>query len=154
MHFESICDSECRQEPCHITYTKSNMVVTVHDIAQFIVKIPPEPFTKVTCHPSIRLIEFLVYILSCFGTWFGISVLGLNPLKFISAKSQDKTSDLKSPPVDINCYAFRIHKAEIEISELMRLLSVPRSSRMSPKNSNLDKRAPVSHLFPFYDKLC
>ena len=29
----------------------------------------------------MQLVEFLVYVLSCLGVWFGVSVLNLNPLR-------------------------------------------------------------------------
>src|SRR5688572_27676241 len=49
----------------------------------FIINLPREPAMTINHLPELRLVEFLVYIFSCFGTWFGLSILHLNPLKLV-----------------------------------------------------------------------
>lgn len=51
--------------------------------------IPSEPSIKVTSKEILSKTEFISFILSTFGTWFGISVLALNPFKFAKKKPKD-----------------------------------------------------------------
>ena len=43
------------------------------------VMIPEEPWINVVYKPIMTSTEYVTYVLSCFGTWFGLSALTLNP---------------------------------------------------------------------------
>lgn len=45
-----------------------------------------EPFINVRYKPAILFVEFLVYMLSTVGIWFGVSVYTLNPARCIKRR--------------------------------------------------------------------
>lgn len=42
---------------------------------------PSTPDTIISAIPSFPLTEYLIYIMSCVGSWYGLSVIGLNPAR-------------------------------------------------------------------------
>ena len=85
---EDKCNSICKTDDCDFDFTvtrveqvpkskESNLVITVN--------IPNFPKESVTYSSRLSLIEFLVYLLNCFGIYFGISVFSLNPFRIFSS---------------------------------------------------------------------
>lgn len=56
----------------------------------FIVAVPREPSYKINFQIKLTVTEFIIYVLSCFGTWFGLSVVSLNPFALDWFKNKEK----------------------------------------------------------------
>ena len=54
--------------------------------------LPSVPHISVYAVPLLTLIEYIVQLGSCFGIWFGLSIVSLNPMKIL--QSTDSTSRL------------------------------------------------------------
>ena len=76
---------------------------------EFFTFIPSEPSIIVKSKEILTMTEYISFVLSTFGTWFGISVLALNPFK-INIKRKNDTNDLdghgKIGKSDENCRKF------------------------------------------------
>lgn len=81
-NIEDKCHLACYRPACFESYTVTKLNVITRDAAEeFVVKIPQEPSCEITHTPAVKLVEFVVFILSSLGCWFGISMLGLNPFQ-------------------------------------------------------------------------
>lgn len=45
----------------------------------FVVNVPQEPSYDIAYYPKLSMTEWLIYVFSCLGSWFGVSMMGLNP---------------------------------------------------------------------------
>lgn len=86
---ETFCKGVCKKATCKLSYSITRMVVT-YDRAPttVVVKVPPEPFVIIAYKPAVPLVEFITIVLSCFGTWFGVSILGLNPVTILRKRKK------------------------------------------------------------------
>jgi len=48
------------------------------------VELPNRPLTAIEHKPQLLINEYIIYVMSCLGTWFGICFLDLNPFKSTS----------------------------------------------------------------------
>lgn len=81
IHFKELCILACHEANCKESYTITKTTSKDHwESMVLIINIPREPTMKIEHVPELKLVEFLVYIMSCFGTWFGLSILHLNPV--------------------------------------------------------------------------
>lgn len=101
--FYEECDSECHHPDCSDTnyFTRTRYKPSNGNLA-FDAYLPNEPSIKVISKEMLTFAQFASIILSTFGTWFGISVMALNPFKLKSfQKSNCKVrtdSFPKTPP--------------------------------------------------------
>lgn len=70
------CSMLCKRVQCHnIDYVP----IMIHTIQQNVLEISlqasPDPLFKTVSEPKINWIDYVTYILSCFGFWFGISFI-------------------------------------------------------------------------------
>ena len=79
--FDTICQRECPHYDCLIDYYKP-VVIYNYPLKSFPleVSIPTEPETTFHLKPKFQTIEFICYIASIFGIWFGFSLLQLPSL--------------------------------------------------------------------------
>ena len=79
------CNDKCRQRRCHfdftITYSKSRLMTGRNIVLMPVTTQAPSFY--VSAVESITLAEFVLYIFSMFGIWFGISVWSFNPIKTV-----------------------------------------------------------------------
>ena len=62
--------------------------------------VPSDPSFRVTMTPALKLVEFITYLLSAVSTWTGISIMSLNPWKFLSKKKRkNKIHDQRIGPL-------------------------------------------------------
>ena len=54
--------------------------------------VPSLPHISLYAVPLLTLIEYVIQLGSCFGIWFGLSIISLNPIKML--KSSDSASRL------------------------------------------------------------
>jgi len=85
--YESIifgCLHQCPQITCRNVLTMTRIEVvnqnTPFNETQVRVSIPTFPNIVIKFEARFVFLEYLIYIMSCFGTWLGISVLSLNPV--------------------------------------------------------------------------
>lgn len=97
-----ICYKRCIGTPCELTFTRSSASVSkISDVALALWSMTASnPDVRVTTVERISFIDFFTFVCSCFGTWFGVSFLSLDPfgrkgrttVVYVDAdKSADKT---------------------------------------------------------------
>lgn len=72
-----VCGLDCEWTR-FISYVTSE---PYHGVIRFMMNVPRDLAIEVQSKPFLDFAEFVVYVLSTFGTWFGLSVLGLNPFQ-------------------------------------------------------------------------
>ena len=86
-HCEAVCSSDV---PCHDNYTISyfDLATRYPGSSEFmaIARTPKSPGLDVMFEAKLSLMEFIIYICSCIGIWFGISVSSVNPFEAILKK--------------------------------------------------------------------
>ena len=76
------CEGRCHSDGCVSSKYSSRINSELrpeHKNIRFFVMIPDMPATKIFHEPKIYPVEFVVILLSCFGTWYGMSVIAFNP---------------------------------------------------------------------------
>lgn len=61
---------------------------------EFEISVPKRPVIAIIYKEKISITEFLVYVLSCFGIWFGLSVLSVNPFRLTLSLAEKSGSSL------------------------------------------------------------
>ena len=80
--YERKCQSQCKKVGCKLSYTITQATKDPNnDYLSFDVNIPQLPNYIIKFRPKMDFIEYFIYVLSCFGTWFGLSILSLNPFR-------------------------------------------------------------------------
>lgn len=91
------CQSVCNRPDCHEEIVFTRVSEESHPTLAVKVNLPTEPSVSVHFYPILTFPAFLTYFLSCFGTWFGLSVVGLNPFipltGYIEAKYKSKQTN-------------------------------------------------------------
>lgn len=97
-YITNVCDVRCSKLDCrkseHLTQYHAYPTKTS---TTFVIKIPDMPFQLITFKPAMQTIELVVYVMSCVGAWFGISVLSLNPISFITKYLSTKRNTTIGP---------------------------------------------------------
>jgi hypothetical protein len=99
------CNDKCRQRRCHFDFTITNSKSRV-TTGRNIVLMPVTthaPTVYVSAIESITLAEFVLYIFSMFGIWFGISVWSFNPIRTVDRfhKTKDKMRGYKRRDIEL-----------------------------------------------------
>ena len=76
-----VCSDECARPDCNEVTTFTRVASSDQDYLEVILNVQNEPSIDVQFQPVLSFPEYFTYFLSCFGTWFGISVIALNPFK-------------------------------------------------------------------------
>ena len=93
---ETMCAQICSGTPCLQSISLSESIIS-HEpqrkIPLKLVSLAPNKAPMVTVViPATRLIDFFLYMCNCFGIWFGLSFLSMNPFKlrgeFMTMKSK------------------------------------------------------------------
>jgi hypothetical protein len=77
------CDGQCKRLSCYYDYSvavTSAYLDKKSPHMTFRLSSPTSPTTIVSSLISLDFTGFLIYVTSCFGTWFGISIIAMNPL--------------------------------------------------------------------------
>lgn len=82
-NLEESCSQSCSWLDCEVEYSMTQVSKEPQmNIMSFQVDVPQKPTYRIHFHPKTRFIEYFIYVLSCFGTWFGLSILSLNPFRY------------------------------------------------------------------------
>ena len=105
----SQCSEKCKQPNCEevLYLTSTNSRGRDDDSLSFRINLPASPNYFITFQPMMLFYEYATYILSCFGTWIGLTMYQYNPLELYYSlrKYQEKRrtsrlmSDIQTSPV-------------------------------------------------------
>ena len=74
------CKLHCRSRTeCRTQFSRTTLVVQPEGGFYFKSMLPNGPQVSIVSLSLLSLVEYLVQLGSCFGTWFGLSVISLNP---------------------------------------------------------------------------
>lgn len=77
----SACKEECKIRPCSYDILTSSFVKDEDNNPYVTIYCPESFFVSIAFLPQVSHLDTLVYILSALGTWFGIVVIELDPIK-------------------------------------------------------------------------
>lgn len=80
---EYFCAKRCNYSSCEEIYTRTEISkedVTPNDEFRFVIESPRSPAVTIKYNPKIILSEYLLYISTTVGIWFGVSAIHLNPV--------------------------------------------------------------------------
>ena len=84
------CHSLCKIKAECLTQFSRTIVHafrTIYAFPFFGSMIPSLPHVSLYAVPFLNLIEYIVQLGSCFGIWFGLSIISINPVKMLRKKS-------------------------------------------------------------------
>lgn len=97
------CLSSCKQMSCHSDFSITQVYGYLDKRSsglKFMLKTPFSPVTRNRSQARIDLTEYLIYIASCLGSWFGISIVSMNPLSNPTLKEKiQKVKEEKRAPI-------------------------------------------------------
>lgn len=80
---ERYCNDMCRRLSCHYSFHVTDYTEMWEKktgfSTTFQVLSPQSPTTFIKYSPKYNLLDFITYVCSCFGVWFGLSVWSLRP---------------------------------------------------------------------------
>lgn len=76
VNLEANCKEKCKKASCIINRSMTSTYIR-DDEHIIVVRSPKIPYSIVTHHPNIQLSELIIFVMSCLGSWFGFSWLGL-----------------------------------------------------------------------------
>lgn len=85
---EQFCNLKCSQPDCYESVYFTQIVSNNWYVTEIYVDIPREPFVWITFRAALKIAEFVLYVLSCLGTWFGISVMSFNPVNIFARRHE------------------------------------------------------------------
>lgn len=134
------CESHCRgisRDLCDTTFMTSNIdlhtdTVWMKDKLEVRLLVPDSPSIEINYKASMSILDYIVYMCSSFGMWFGLSFASLNPNglyvhvnKFFRKSSHRKST---SVIVRIDRCKSQIEELKIEINRLRDICSRNRRS--------------------------
>ncbi|KAI1304143.1 hypothetical protein HDE_01917 [Halotydeus destructor] len=80
-HIGSHCQHACAQAECDTTWAITRVTVERQNIGiTFSVVAPKRPSFYIYHDAQLTIESYLIYAMSCVGSWFGLSVLSFNPV--------------------------------------------------------------------------
>ena len=118
------CREKCNQKSCHESYSmtsttaypylKNNSVSIASSCSQ-------RPVTVIQFLPRITFMEFILYISSSLGIWFGISIFSINPFKKSRLKVISITKQTRNENAEYNeCRELTVSELRVLYNELNR----------------------------------
>ena len=87
------CHSLCKlKTECFTQFSKTTVIEHGAAYFYFLSALPSQPHMSVFAIPTLTLIEYIVQMGSCFGMWFGMSIISMNPLKWKITQGKDFTT--------------------------------------------------------------
>lgn len=85
------CARTCKTHACEYKVYSTTLLAAEEldtDAMAIYIYLPLSPATEVTFHPRFPINDYLIYIMSCLGTWLGLSVINMNPVKFLDKRQR------------------------------------------------------------------
>ena len=77
------CHCLCKlKTECFTQFSRTSILEYQATSFSFISALPSQPHMSVFAIPTLTLVEFIVQMGGCFGMWFGMSIISINPLKW------------------------------------------------------------------------
>lgn len=91
---ENKCSAQCSKPNCYERlYLTQLQTSSIYETSISLrVNLPMNPNYHITYQPMMLLYEYLTYVLSCLGIWFGLSLFHLNPGK-CGQDNQERKND-------------------------------------------------------------
>ena len=89
--YQEDCHNGCPTHPCHYSYcltTVDSAKSTFNSLSSFRVETPANPTSFVTSYPQVPLLDFIIYVLSSLGTWFGFVIISCNPVNLMKTEEE------------------------------------------------------------------
>ena len=103
---EQQCDRMCPYLSCHESITVTNGMYKGSEGKQlyFMIELPRSPTISVTFIPAMNLIDYLTLVLSCFGTWLGLSAISFDPSRVFECRRNRRsiTADQETRPTRLS----------------------------------------------------
>ena len=78
------CYSLCKlRTECVTQFTRTTIQEYQSGQLSFASVLPSQPHMSVYAIPVLNVIEYIVQVGSCFGMWFGLSIISMNPIQWI-----------------------------------------------------------------------
>jgi len=101
---ETSCEKECRQRPCQLFFTRTVLSCFLDKRFNYSTRIKAnchdKPVTEIITVVNFDLFQLIIYVSSCFGIWFGISIISLDPTKTKFFARKLKVRESKRTPVE------------------------------------------------------
>lgn len=79
----SSCKQKCPWDQCEYVVTIASVEEQMAwELFRIYVSLQKTASTIVIHVPKMSFIDYMTFVASCFGTWFGVSFIGMNPFKF------------------------------------------------------------------------
>ena len=107
------CESRCPTFPCSYSYCLTNGILgarnTFNSLSTVRVESSTYPTTFMTSYPQVTVLDFIIYVLSSLGTWFGFVIISCDPSNLLQRKRGKKVKQETSESSD----GFRIFHSRI-----------------------------------------
>ena len=99
VQLEQQCLRKCRHQMCEFEFSVTNLVASYVGWSEisFRIELPSSFSYFITLLPSMYLIDYITMVMSCFGTWLGVSAINFNPLQLWRWASHRNLSASRSP---------------------------------------------------------
>ena len=90
VEIEHQCEAGLRKPECYAYWYMTSLVDMSpgDESIRFRVNLPNRPEITIIFQPMAHFFDFLTYVLSCFGTWIGLSIIDLSPITLVSGHTQ------------------------------------------------------------------
>ena len=76
------CSQKCKvKKDCVTKFSKTSVQENESTMFYILIKVPSAPHTFINSIPYLSPMEYIVQVGSCFGVWFGLSIISFNPVK-------------------------------------------------------------------------
>lgn len=108
--FYNECSELCHRKDCNERSTFNTINYVRSSNLRIRVMIPREPWFHITYKTIIAKTEYIIYMLSSVGTWFGLSAINLNPISIlakISERWRERNAKIKRPERSLRRHSSR-----------------------------------------------
>lgn len=80
------CSGKCKRDPCEVQFSQTSLQAHFEsDQIEMWFQLPVTPTMKLAHSPFFVMNDYIIYVMSCLGTWLGLSVIAMNPFKFLES---------------------------------------------------------------------
>lgn len=82
---DDVCFNKCQRPSCFSEISITSGEAELYSSLRLIVFTPSSPDIIVSEEIAFKLLDYLIYLFSCFGSWWGLCWFTLNPIKLYDA---------------------------------------------------------------------
>ena len=95
---EDHCEVACKRNDCLSTYLSTSVAISSNEQFKIIANIPNSPSFEIRYTEDMTLTSYIIFVCSCFNTWFGVSALSANPcpliLRIVNRRHRGKSAGM------------------------------------------------------------